>query len=138
MQKKWKERVVSLLTVRMREEKNEKEGRKRNRRTRARLGEIWKMAFSPFAIGSRTGYVSTLQQESQVKESRWVEEIPQRWNQPKGEDRTAMIKEAALLRCTVLSGSAWSTERKYRRRYKGKCDIFFGIEHRLRKVEMEK
>ena len=23
------------------------------------------------------------------------------------------------------------------RRYKGKCDIFFGIEHRLRKVEME-
>ena len=30
-----------------------------------------------------------------------------------------------------------STERKYTRRYKGKCDIFFGIEHRLRKEEME-
>ena len=31
----------------------------------------------------------------------------------------------------------WSTERKYMRRYKRKCDIFFGIEHRLRKEEME-
>ena len=26
---------------------------------------------------------------------------------------------------------------KYIRRYKGKCDIFFGKEHRLRKEEME-
>ena len=48
-----------------------------------------------------------------------------------------MKKEAKLLRCTLLSGSAWSTERKYMRRYKGKCDIFFGIEHRLREEEME-
>ena len=48
-----------------------------------------------------------------------------------------MKKEAKLLRCTLLNGSAWSTERKYMRRYKGKCDVFFGIEHRLRKEEME-
>ena len=48
-----------------------------------------------------------------------------------------MKKEAKLLRCTLLNGSAWSTERKYMRRYKGKCDIFFRIEHRLRKEEME-
>ena len=27
--------------------------------------------------------------------------------------------------------------KKYMRRYKGKCDIFFGTEHRLRKEEME-
>ena len=33
------------------------------------------------------------QQEVQVKESRWVEEIPQRWKQPKGEDRPEMIKK---------------------------------------------
>ena len=37
----------------------------------------------------------------------------------------------------MQNGSAWSTERKYMRRYKGKCDIFFGIEHRLRKEEIE-
>ena len=37
-----------------------------------------------------------------------------------------MKKEAKLLRCTIPNGSAWSTERKYMRRYKGKCDVFFG------------
>ena len=48
-----------------------------------------------------------------------------------------MKKEAKLLRCTSPNGSAWSTERKYIGRYKGKCDIFFGMEHRLRTEEME-
>ena len=75
--------------------------------------------------------------EVQVKESRWAEEIPQRWKQQKGEDRTKMKKEAKLLRCTLLNGSAWNTERKYMRRNKGKCDIFFGMEHRLREEKME-
>ena len=53
-------------------------------------------------------------QEVQVKESRWAKE----------EKTTKMKKEAKLLRYTL-------------RRYKGKCDIFFGVEHRLRKQEME-
>ena len=48
-----------------------------------------------------------------------------------------MKKEATILRCPLLNESARSTERKYMRRYKGRCDIFFGIEHRLRKEEME-
>ena len=43
---------------------------------------------------------------------------PQRWKQPKGEDWTEMKKEAKLLRCTLLNGSVWRTERKYMRRYK--------------------
>ena len=34
-----------------------------------------------------------------------------------------MKNEAKLLRCTLLNGSAWRTERKYMRRYKGKCGI---------------
>ena len=66
-----------------------------------------------------------------------MEECPQGRKQSKGKDRTEMKKEAKLLRCTLLYGSAWSTLRKYMRRYKGRCDIFFGIEHRLRKEEME-
>ena len=69
-----------------------------------------------------------MQQEVQVKEGRREEEIPQRWKQPKGEDRTEMKKEAKLLRCTLPNCSAWSTGRKYVRRYKGKCDIFFGAQ----------
>ena len=65
------------------------------------------------------------QQEVQVKDSRWMEETPQRWRQPKGSDTTEMRKEEKLLRCTLLSGSAWSTEKKYMRRYKGTFGIFF-------------
>ena len=72
-------------------------------------------------------------QEVQVKESRGAAQIPQRWKKPKGEDRAEMKKDAKLLRCTLLNGSAWSAMR----RYKGTSDIFFGIEHRLRKDEME-
>ena len=40
-----------------------------------------------------------------------MEEIPQMWRKPKGEDRTEM-KEARVLRCTLLNESAWSTEKK--------------------------
>ena len=46
-----------------------------------------------------------------------------------------MKKEARVLRCGLLNGSAWSTQKKNMSRYKGKCCIFFGIEHRLRKEE---
>ena len=74
---------------------------------------------------------------SSGKEDRWAEEKPQSWRLPRKEDRTEMEKEAESLRCTLLNGSAWSTEKKYTRRYKGRCDIFFGIEHRLRMEEME-
>ena len=89
-------------------------------------------------LQKRTEMVERWQhQDVQVKESSWAEDISQRWKQPKGEDRSKMKKEAQLLRCTLLNGSAWSTERKYMRRYKGKCDIFCGIKRRLRKEEME-
>ena len=48
-----------------------------------------------------------------------------------------MKKEARRLRCTLLNGSAWSTEKKYMRRYKGKCEIFFRLERRMMKAETE-
>ena len=42
------------------------------------------------------------------------------------------------MQCSLdLNGSAWSTEKKYMIIYKGKCDIFFGIEHRIKKEEIE-
>ena len=52
------------------------------------------------------------QQEVQVKESRCLEEIAQRWKQPEGEDRTEMKKEEKRLKCTLPNGSAWNTEKK--------------------------
>ena len=48
-----------------------------------------------------------------------------------------MRKEEKRLKCTLLNGSAWSTEKKYIRRYRGTFDIFIGIEHISRKEEME-
>ena len=62
---------------------------------------------------------------------------PRKWKRLKGVDWTEMRKEEKRLKCTLLNGSAWSTEKKYMRRYKGKSDIFLGIEHRLRKEVME-
>ena len=59
------------------------------------------------------------------------------WKRTKGVDRTEMRKEEKRLRCASLIGSAWSTERKYMKRYKGTFDVFFGMEHRLRKEEVE-
>ena len=46
-----------------------------------------------------------------------------------------MRKEVKRLKCTLLNGSVWSTEKKYMRRYRGTFDIFFGIEHRKGKVK---
>ena len=48
-----------------------------------------------------------------------------------------MREEEKRLKCTLLNGSAWNTEKKFLRRYKGTFDIFFGTVHRLRKEEME-
>ena len=48
-----------------------------------------------------------------------------------------MWKPANPVRCALLNGSAWSTDKEYMRRYEGICDIFFVLEHRMRKEEME-
>ena len=118
----WLEPALALLRQKTKEDRTEKH------RNVAR-----KLVFEGGWVQKRL----RMQQEVLVKGGRWAEEIPQRWRQPKGADRTEMRKEAERLRCTLLNGSAWSTERKYMRRYEGKCDIVFGIEHRLSKEEME-
>ena len=46
-------------------------------------------------------------------------------------------KPAKTVRCVVLNGSAWNTEKKYVQMYKGAFDIFSGIEHGIRNDEME-
>ena len=42
-------------------------------------------------------------------------------------NKTEMNKEAKLLSCTLLNGSAWSTGRMFMTRYKGKCDSSLGL-----------
>ena len=93
------------------------------------LGQNWLWVNAAAeGLQRRTEMMERMQrQEVQVKGGRWAEEITHRWRQPKGEGRTEIL----------LDGSTWSTERKYMRRFNGKCDVFFGIEHSLRKEEME-
>ena len=59
------------------------------------LRQIW-LCVSAAAEGPqrRTEVMVGMQQDVQVKGSRWAEEIPQRWRQPKGEGRTEMKQEA--------------------------------------------
>ena len=71
----------------------------------------------------------SLQEEQMEKHQR-------EWKRFTGVDRTEMRKEEKRLRCALLNGSAWSTEKKYMIRYWGTFDIFFGMEHRMRKEEM--
>ena len=70
----------------------------------ADAGQNW-LSVSAAAEGPqrRTEAVMRMQQEVQIKESSW--------RQPKGEDRTEMKKVARVLRCTLLNGSTWSTEK---------------------------
>ena len=46
-------------------------------------------------------------------------------------------KASKTVRCTLLNVSAWCTERKYVTRNRGTFDVFFGIDHRMRKEEKE-
>ena len=55
----------------------------------------------------------------------------------KGKAVARCENQPKTVRCTLLHGSAWRTERKYLRRYRGTFDIFFGNEHRMRREEME-
>ena len=65
----------------------------------------------------------SFQKEHQEKQQR-------KWKWTPGVGRTESRKEEKRLRCALLNGSARSTERK-------PFDVFLGIEHRLRKEEME-
>ena len=75
------------------------------------FGKIWQMAFPLVDPGQnricasaategpqrRTEDMVRMQREFQVKGGRWAVETPQRWRQPKGEDRIELKKEAKLL-----------------------------------------
>ena len=63
--------------------------------------------------------------------------LRRRSQQEEGKDRKEMQKESRTARCTLLNGATWNTEKKFMSRYKGTFDIFFGIEHKMRKEEME-
>ena len=80
-----------------------------------------------------TSESSVLDVAALMNPTKRMKDIPKKRKQPKGADWAERSKEEEKLKCALLKGSAWCTEKKYMRRYKGTFDIFFGIEHRLRK-----
>ena len=110
-------------------------------------GEVWKMALSPFAIWAELAVCHCCSGRIAEKDGDdGKDEAPGSSSQreqmdggdsTKGPGRTEMRKEDKRLRCILLTGSAWNTEKKYMRRYKGTFVIFLGIEHRLRKEDLE-
>ena len=96
--KKCNERIASFLTAkRKEEEEKETKGRKSDKRHRTRqvLGKSGRLLFlltqnwlyvnaAAEGLQKRTEIMEKWhQQRFQAKEGRWVEEIPQRWKQPK-------------------------------------------------------
>ena len=102
------------------EEGREGKGKQEKSKTpqsEANLVEIWEVALSPSAAGAELAKYQCCSRRTTEKNGSGDE------NLTRSADRRNQL--------------AWSTERQYMRRYRGKCDIFLGIEHRLRKEERE-
>ena len=108
--RKCKERIASFFNAKRKEEEVGKKVTKSDRRPRARqiLGKSGRWLFLlELVVQSRLCVNAAAeglqeradtmerwqQQEVQVPESRWAEEVPPRWKQPKGEDRTEKKKK---------------------------------------------
>ena len=77
------------------------------------------------------------QGENKTMESSWVQMTDKRSFQLEKENRSEIQKASETVRCTLFDGSARNTERKYMRRYRSAWDIFFGIEHMMRREDVE-
>ena len=75
-----------------------------------------------------------MQGRTDVNAGCWEQANPKRPRQEECDDREEMQEESRMVRCTLLNGSTWSTEKKYTRRYKVPLMFFFGV---VRKEEME-
>ena len=121
--KKCEEFFVSLYMLRMKKGRKEKESKRREKRTKARqtLGKFGKWRSVLFAVGTELAMCQCCTRRTTEKDGgdgedaagsackRRQMEIPQRWRQPRGEDWAEKMEER-VVRCALLSGSAWSTE----------------------------
>ena len=74
----------------------------------------------------------------QVKESRWAEEISQRWKQPKGEDRAEMKNRGKAAEVHLDKWISVEYREEVHEKIRRKVRFHsMRTEHRLRKGEME-
>ena len=88
---------------------------------------------------NRNGQFVGMQGRTKVNASRWWQAIQRRCRQEEGKDRKETQKESGMVRCILLNGSAWTTEKReeVHEKVQGIFDIFFGVEHKMSKEEME-
>ena len=155
---KRKEQFASFLVPERREEDLKKKGRERNKspRTKQVLGRSGRWLLVQCRCGSKEAGAKRGSRSAgnhyrvgcggrHFREPGWQKtsegaegrKYQREQKLSKGVGPNEMRKEEKNLRCALFSGSTWSTERKYMRRYKGTFDVFFGTAHRLRKEEME-
>ena len=147
--KKVKERIARFLAAKRKEEEEEKKGRKsknapgQDKSWASRedcffvmlVARNWLCVNAAAAEGlqQRTEMMDRWQnQKVQMKESKWAEEIPQRWRQPQGEDRTKNERGKAA---EVHLAKRISVEHReeVHEKVQRTMRYLFGIEHRLRK-----
>ena len=84
------------------------------------------------------GKMREIQWKKEMVRGRWVEEEDRgKFQDGKTKNFSEMRRPSKIARCTLSNGSAWSTEKKFLVEYNGTFDIFHGIEHRMRREEME-
>ena len=134
--------------MRMKKDEKEEESRRSVRRPKARqtLGKLGKWLFLILVLVQHWLSVSAAAEGPQRKNGGSDENATRSAEQRKQRDGGSPKKVEAANRIEMKKedwGALCSKDRlgvqrkKYMRRYKGKCDIFFGIEHRLRKEDME-
>ena len=122
-------------------EEKEKESKNKRRQPKARwtLGKFGKWLSILLIIGQSLVGANAATDDKSAERNR---SLSKQWRKRRSlqkvcADRTGMQKASKTARCALLNGSTWSTERKHMRMHRGTFDIFFGVEHRLRREDME-
>ena len=82
---------------------------------------------------NREGQLEGTQGGTEAMDISWVQ-MNQRSDKKRRKAENGRHKESNMIKCALLTGFAWSTENKY----KGTFDVFLGVDHRMRKEEMER
>ena len=124
--KKCKELTESLFYEGNRKER--RKGIKQEEGGCPKLGGLWEIGkwfFFLVMFGQSLVEVNAASEQAQYIRGQMIGMQAVGGKQEEGKDRKEMQKKSRMVRCTLLNGSVWSTEKNYMRRCKGKCGIFW-------------
>ena len=86
-------------------------------------------------IQKKGGKMEEIRRKKELARISWAEQEDKRQCQEQGRGKSRMRWKT--VRCNLLNGSAWCIEKKQMTKYTRTFDIFFEIEHRMRREEIE-